>query len=157
VAEAAGVRAGKQARALADELLGTGPAALAATLVTRQIIGLAFEAGLRPCVAPPGPRAGSYRVIVDSGGRADCLFGGIDIGARAGRILRAYFTQGDGGAERRYDQVAEIRSVIRSWAAARQAAGQGRPAPGRPAVSARQPARAPGSLPLIPAPGVSSA
>ena len=152
MADAASIRTGQQARALAGELLGTGPAARAATLVTRQIIGLAFEAGLRPCLAAPGPRKGSYRVIVDSGGRADCLFGGIDVGARTGRILRAYLTRGSGGVERRYDQVAEIRAAIKSWASARQAAERGQGAPGRAAPGTPQPAPPAGSLPLIPCP-----
>ncbi|HEX9526411.1 MAG TPA: hypothetical protein VF951_02860, partial [Streptosporangiaceae bacterium] len=59
----------------------------------------------------------SYRIMVDSGGRRDCLFGGIDVGARTGRILHAHLTHGSWGEERRYDRVAEIRAVLKSWAA----------------------------------------
>ncbi len=105
----------------ADGLLGTGPAARRATQVTRQIINLASEAGLNPCLDPSGVRRGSYRIMVDSGGRRDCLFGGIDVGARTGRILRAHLTHGSWGQERRYNHVAEIRTVITSWAALQRA------------------------------------
>jgi hypothetical protein len=105
----------------AGELLGTGPAALRATRVTRQIIDLAAGAGLDPCLDPSGVRHGAYRVMVDSDGRRDCLFGGIDVGARTGRILRAYLTHGGWGQERRYGSVAQIRVVIRSWAALQRA------------------------------------
>ena len=55
--------------------------------------------------------------LPDSGGRRDCLFGGIDVGARTGRILRAYLTHGNWGEEQRYDRVADIRTVLKSWAA----------------------------------------
>jgi hypothetical protein len=101
----------------ADGLLGTGPPAVRATPVTRQIIDLAFEAGLSPALDPAAVRRGAYTVVVDSGGRGDCLFGGIAIGARTGRILHAHLTHGRWGQERRYDRVAEIRAVIKSWAA----------------------------------------
>jgi hypothetical protein len=86
-----------------------------ATRVTQQILGSAESAGLRPWLSA-GSRPGSYRVMVDAGGR-DGLFGCIDIGARTGRILRAYLTHGNHGTERRYETVAEIRTVIQSWAA----------------------------------------
>lgn len=59
--------------------------------------------------------------MIDSGGRRDCLFDGIDVGARTGRILRAHLTHGSWGQERRYDSVAEIRTVITSWAALQRA------------------------------------
>ncbi len=97
----------------ADGVLGGRPA----TQVTRQIINLAFEAGLNPYLDPSGVRQGSYRIMVDSGGRRDCLFGGIDVGARTGRILHAHLTHGSWGEERRYDRVAEIRAFLKSWAA----------------------------------------
>ena len=101
----------------ADGLLGTGPAARRATRVTRQVINLAFEAGLNPSLDPSGVRHGSYRIMIDSGGRRDCLFGGIDVGARTGRILHAHLTHGSWGQERRYDHVAGIHAVLTSWAA----------------------------------------
>ncbi len=100
----------------ADRLLGTGPAAVRATRVTRQIINLASEVGLNPTLDPAAVRHGAYTVIVDSGGRRDCLFGGIAIGARTGRILHAHLTHGHWGEERRYDRVADVRAVIKSWA-----------------------------------------
>ncbi|MGH3190388.1 MAG: hypothetical protein ACRDOL_24595 [Streptosporangiaceae bacterium] len=109
----------------AGALLGTGPAARRATRITRQIIDLAFEAGLNPILDPAGVRHGSYRIMIDSGGRRDCLFGGIDVGARTGRILRAHLTHGSWGEERRYDSVAEIRTILGSWAALRR--GKHRP------------------------------
>jgi hypothetical protein len=90
---------------------------LQATQVTRQIVNLAAAAGLNPHLDPAGTRRGRYRVIVDSGGRHDCLFGVIDVGAGTGRILRAYLIHGSTGVERRYDTVAGIRTVIKSWAA----------------------------------------
>lgn len=99
-----------------DAILGTGPDALPATLATRQVLRLAVDAGLKPELRS-GTYRGSYRVIVDSGGRRDCLFGGIDIGAGTGRILRAYLTHGHWGEERRYDHVADIRAVLKSWLA----------------------------------------
>jgi len=105
----------------ADGLLGTGPAAVPATRVTRQIINLAAEAGLKPYLDPSGVRRGSYRIMVDSGGRRDCLFGGIDVGARTGRVLHAHLTHGSWGQERRYDSVAVIRAVLQSWAALQRA------------------------------------
>lgn len=97
----------------AADVLGGRPA----TRATRQVIALADRAGLRPHPDPSPPRHGRYRVLVDSGGRRDCLFGAIYIGARTGRILRAWLTHGSQGQERRYDTVADIRAVIRSWAA----------------------------------------
>jgi hypothetical protein len=109
----------------ADRLLGTGLTAHQATQVTRQIINLASEARLNPRLDPSGVRHGSYRIMVDSGGRRDCLFGGINVGARTGRILHAHLTHGIGGEERRYGSVAEIRTVIKSWAALQR--GQLRP------------------------------
>jgi hypothetical protein len=112
---------GRQRVDVAGALLGTGGAGLRATLATRQIINLAAAAGLNPTLDGSGVRRGSYRVTVDSGGRRDCLFGGIDVGARTGRILRAYLTHGHWGQERRYDHVAEVRAVIKSWAAIRRA------------------------------------
>jgi hypothetical protein len=90
-----------------------------ATRVTRQVIALALAAGLNPRLDTAAPRHGRYRVIVDSGGRRDCLFGAIYIGARTGRIRHAHLTHGRWGQERRYDTVAEIRAVIQSWAALR--------------------------------------
>ena len=101
----------------AGAVLGGRPA----TRATRQIIDLAHKAGLNPYLDPSGVRHGAYRVMVDSGGRRDCLFGGIDIGARTGRILHAYLTHGSWGEEQRYDRVAEIRTVIKSWAALQRA------------------------------------
>jgi hypothetical protein len=46
----------------ADGLLGTGPAAVRATQVTRQIINLAFEAGLNPTLNRSAARHGTYTV-----------------------------------------------------------------------------------------------
>jgi hypothetical protein len=92
------------------------------TQVTQRIISLASAAGLNPSLCRPA-RHGTWTVIVDSGGRRDCLFGGIAIGARTGRVLHAHLTHGNWGEERRYDTVAEIRATIMSWAAL-QRAGQ---------------------------------
>ena len=86
-----------------------------ATSVTRQVIGLAVEGGLRPDPRPER-RRGLYRVVVDAGGR-DGLFGCIDISERTGRIVRAYLTHGNHGTEQRIEDVAGVRAVIASWAA----------------------------------------
>lgn len=83
-----------------------------ATLATRQVTAHAIRAGLKP--QPEGVTRGSYRIVVDAGGR-DGLFGCIYVGARTGRILRAFLMHGNNGVERRHDDVAEIRTVITSW------------------------------------------
>ena len=108
-----GHRNGSHAATSADAVLDGRPA----SRVTRQVIDLAAKAGLNPDPDPCGVRRGSYRIFLDSGGRRDCLFGGIDVGARTGRILRAYLTHGSWGEEQRYDRVADIRTVLKSWAA----------------------------------------
>ena len=88
-----------------------------ATSVTRQIVALAKAAGLRPKIEPERRR--SYRIVVDAPG-TDGLFGAVTVGAETGRILYAHLTHGNDGQERRYDAVAEIRSVFKSWAALRR-------------------------------------
>ena len=45
------------------------------------------------------------------------LFGAIAVGARTGRILYAHLTHGNWGTEQRYETVADIRAVVKSWAA----------------------------------------
>lgn len=86
---------------------------LPATRVTRQLVSQAQTAGLRPHVQPP--YRGSYQVYLDAGG-IDGLFGALVVGASTGRILRAYFTRGNYGVERRYD-IDGARILIQSWAA----------------------------------------
>ena len=88
----------------------------AATTVTAQIIDLADRAGLRPRIDRYGVRHGIYRVMINAPGR-DGLFGAIYVGAKTGRILRANLTHGNAGQEKRYNGVAEVRAVIKSWAA----------------------------------------
>jgi hypothetical protein len=106
----------QQAQEAAGELLRAGrPGAVRATQVTRQVIALAFEAGLNPELDPQ-VRHGAHRVLLDSRSGDDCLFGGIDIGARTGSILRAYLTRSRWGEERRYEHVAEIRDAVKAWA-----------------------------------------
>jgi hypothetical protein len=93
------------------------PGAVRATQVTRQVIALAFEAGLRPELDPQ-PYHGANRIFLDSRSGDDCLYGRLDIGASTGSILRAHLTRGRWGEEFRYEHVAEIRDVIKSWARA---------------------------------------
>lgn len=113
----------RQSHEAAGELLRAGrPGAVRATQVTRQVIALAFEAGLHPELAPQ-PRHGAHQILLDSRSGDDCLYGGIDIGARTGSILRACLTRGRWGEERRYKHVAEIRDAIKSWI---RATGEGR-------------------------------
>jgi hypothetical protein len=100
-----------------------------ATAVTRQIVALAHVACLRPEIDPSGVSRGTYRVIINAAG-TDGLFGAITIGARTGRILHAHLTHGNWGEEKRYDAVAEIRTVFKSWAALQRT---GRPLPAEPA------------------------
>lgn len=87
-----------------------------ATAVTRQIVALARAACLRPEIDPSGAWRNAYRVIIDAPG-VDGLFGAITIGSRTGRILYAHLTYGNSGEEKRYETVAEIRAVFKSWAA----------------------------------------
>ena len=113
----------------------TGPtdilAGVSATAVTRQIIDLAFQGGLRPHLDEDGPRSGAHRVILNGEGR-DALFGAIYIGSSTGKILRAVLTHGNNGRERRYEKVADVRAVLTSWLALQgsdpAAAGHDRPA-----------------------------
>lgn len=108
----------QRAREAAGELLRTGrPGAVRATQVTRQLIALAFEAGLNPELDPQ-PSHGAHRILLDSRSGDDCLYGRIDTGARTGSVLRAYLTRGRWGEERLYEHVAEIRDAIKSWARA---------------------------------------
>lgn len=86
-----------------------------ATSVTRRIVDLAAEGGLRPDPRPES-RRGLYRVMVNGEGR-DALFGCIDVSERTGRIVRAFLTHGNDGVERKHETVAEIRAVLSSWAA----------------------------------------
>jgi hypothetical protein len=94
---------------------------VAATAVTRQIVGRAAAAGLRPHLGQPVIYCGAYRVLVNAEG-VDGLFGAVYVGARTGRILRAYLTHGNHGQEKRYDKVAAVRTVIQSWAALQRGA-----------------------------------
>ena len=93
----------------ADQILG----GFHATLATRQLIALAFRAGLKPGRSTQVHR-GAYRVFVDSGGRTNCLFGGFDVGATTGRVLRGYLMRGNDAEELRYD-FAGLRTAFKDW------------------------------------------
>jgi hypothetical protein len=84
--------------------------------VTRQLIALAEAGGLRPHVDPGRSKHGRVGIIVNGEGR-DALFGVIYLSARKGTVLRAFLTHGNWGEQKRYDTVAEIRSVLKSWVA----------------------------------------
>jgi len=99
----------------------TEPGGYATTAVTRQVIALAGSVGLHPSLDLSGIRHGAYRVTVNAPGR-DGLFGSISIGARTGRILHAHLTHGNWGEEKRYGTVAEVRAIIKSWAAVQRVA-----------------------------------
>jgi hypothetical protein len=91
-------------------------AGVRATVVTRQIVALAEAGGLRPHVDEAGPRQGRVSIILNGPGR-DAIFGAIYVGEKTGRILHAMLTHGNGGEEKRYDNVADIRRVLTSWLA----------------------------------------
>ena len=86
------------------------------TTVTRRLIALAEAGGLRPHVEPWHSRHGRVGIILNGPGR-DALFGVIYLSARKGTVLRAHLTHGNWGEEKQYDTVAEIRDVLKSWAA----------------------------------------
>jgi hypothetical protein len=88
---------------------------ITATAVTRRLIALTEEGGLRPAARAPG-RYGRVAVILSGKGR-DALFGVIYVSARKGTALRAFLTHGNWGEEKRYETVAEVRTVLKSWAA----------------------------------------
>ncbi len=89
-------------------------AGIKATAVTRQVVALAAAGGLRPQVDGAGPRQGRVRIILNGPGR-DAIFGAIYVGRKTGRILHAILTHGNGGEEKRYDSVADIRGVLTAW------------------------------------------
>jgi hypothetical protein len=89
-------------------------ATMNATTVTRQLIKLAEAGGLHPRIGGTGH--GAVQIVLDGHGR-DALFGAIYVGTRTGRVLRAYLTHGNHGIERKHVKVAEIRTVLKSWAA----------------------------------------
>jgi hypothetical protein len=97
-------------------------AGMKATGTTARIVADAFAAELRPHLAKEhrARTRGLYRVWVGAQG-PEGLFGAIDVSVTSGKITRAYLTHGNHGTERVYTRVAEIRTVIRSWAAARAA------------------------------------
>jgi len=69
---------------------------------------------LRPHVDPRKYR-GLNRIIVNGVGR-EAMFGAIYISAGKGTVVRAFLRPGDSGQEKRYDSVADIRAVLKSWA-----------------------------------------
>ena len=85
------------------------------TAVTRRLIALAEASGLRPA-AEAADRHGRVAVILNGEGR-DALFGVIYLSAKHGTVIRAYLTHGNSGVERKHEKVAEIRTVLKSWAA----------------------------------------
>lgn len=91
-------------------------AGVRATTVTRQIVALAAAGGLRPHVDRAGCRHGRVTIILNGPGR-DAIFGAIYVGGKTGRVLHALLTHGNGGEEKRYDNVADIRVVLASWLA----------------------------------------
>lgn len=84
----------------------------AATAVTRQVVAYAAQAGMSPTAERdrPGIR---YAVVLDGRGPG-ALFGVIYVSAKRGVILRAFLIRG-GEAERRYDGVPAVRSVIKTY------------------------------------------
>jgi hypothetical protein len=90
------------------------------TAVTRQVIAYAAQAGLDPRADRdrPGVR---YQVVMDGG--PGYLFGVIYVSAKRGVILRAFLVHG-GGPERRYDGVAAVRAVIKTYRDAMLAAAR---------------------------------
>lgn len=97
---------------------------IAATSVTRRLIALAGEGGLRP--RAEAPYRGRVAVVLNGEGR-DALFGVIYVSARTGRVLRAFLTHGNDGTEQRLEKVAEIRAVLEGWAALRRDGCQAAP------------------------------
>ncbi len=89
-------------------------AGVRATAVTRQVVALAATGGLRPRVDGAEARPGRVRIILNGPGR-DAIFGAIYVGRKTGRILHAILTHGNGGEEKRYDSVADIRGVLTAW------------------------------------------
>lgn len=96
-------------------------AGISATAVTRQVVALAAAGGLRPQVDAAGLSHGRVRIILNGPGR-DAIFGAIYVGGKTGRILHAMLTHGNGGEEKRYDRVADIRAVLSSWLALHRSA-----------------------------------
>jgi len=132
------------------------PAALArvrATAVTRQIIALAEQGGLRPRADEDSPRHGRVRIVVNGPG-PDAIFGAIYVGARTGRILHAVLTHGNYGEEKRYDDVASVRAVLTSWLALQRNTSAAHPAARRRAREAR-PLTDLGQAPSSPSPSSS--
>lgn len=87
-----------------------------ATSVTRQMIALAVEGELRPHIIDRETRRGLYRVMLNGEG-TDALFGALHVSARNGNIVRASLTHGNWGTAERFEKVADIRRVLKSWAA----------------------------------------
>lgn len=87
---------------------------MTATTVTRQLIALADAGGLHPHVY--GARNRLVEIALDGHG-ADGLFGVLYVSAKNGNTVRAHLTHGNHGEGRCYGKVAEIRTVLKSWAA----------------------------------------
>ncbi len=91
-------------------------AGVRATAATRQVVALAAAGRLRPHLDGTVPTRGRVRIVVNGPGQ-DALFGAIYVGAQTGRVLHAVLTHGNNGQEKRYDGVASIRAVLKSWLA----------------------------------------
>lgn len=95
-----------------------------ATAVTRQLIKLAIDGGLRPHQTPGAKdEHGLYLVIVDYPA-VDGLFGAVYVSAVNGNVNHAVLCHGNDGTDRRYGTVAEVRRVLTAWRDARRPAAR---------------------------------
>jgi hypothetical protein len=98
-----------------DEVLAGRPA----TSVTRRLVQLAIDGGLRPHQARDGDRFardehGLYLIYVDYPS-ADGLFGALYVSAVNGNTDRAVLCHGNNGRDRTYGSVREIRAQLAAW------------------------------------------
>jgi hypothetical protein len=97
---------------------------IGATAVTRRLIKMCEDGGLRPRIEPDPDRHGRIAVILNGPGREN-MFGVIYVSALTGKALSAYLTPGNSGTEQRHDSVAEIRAALKAWFASPAAKAAG--------------------------------
>jgi hypothetical protein len=92
-----------------DEVLAGRPA----TSVTRRLVQLAIDGGLRPHQSGK-PEHGLYLIYLDYPTR-DGLFGALYVSLVNGNTDRAVMCLGNDGRDRTYGSVREVRAQLTAW------------------------------------------